>query len=259
MNGIMNKIKTGGLLFAGMCAMLLGAASCGKGTIWSTKDEVNIGKQASKEVEHEYRLDESSDDAKRVKRIGERLLAHTDVRPGVPYSFRVLDTKDVNAVSLPGGPIYIFRGLIDLIGEDDDALATVIGHEIGHTNGRHIAHQYTKQLQAGLLLGLILQGQGRTVQNLAGIGQELLGLKFTRDDEYEADRRGLSYAFKAGFDPQGMIRFFKKLQELEKRPSGTGVGGGGGGPEFLKTHPVTKSRIDKATKLIESEDYKFGQ
>lgn len=259
MKSLFERMKTGGLLFLGMCAMSLGAAGCGKGTVWSTKDEINIGKQASKEVEHQFRVDETSEDAKRVKRVGERLIAHTDVRPGVPYSFKVLDSKEVNAVSLPGGPIYVFRGLLDLIGDDDDELATVIGHEIGHINGRHIAHQYTKQLQAGLLLGLILSGQSSTVQNVAGIGQELIGLKYSRDDEYEADRRGLSYAYKAGFDAQGMVRFFKKLQALEVKPSPTGVGGGGGGPEFLKTHPVTKTRIDKALKLIEGKEYKYGE
>src|SRR5437870_9737766 len=85
---------------------------CGKGTIWSTKQEVQIGKEAQVEVEHHYRVDTTSADATRVRRIGERLLPHTDQRPGVPYSFAVLDEKTVNAVSLPGGPVYVFRGLL---------------------------------------------------------------------------------------------------------------------------------------------------
>ncbi len=229
-------------------ALLLG---CGKGTVWSTRDEVHVGREASREVERQYRLDTSSEDAKRVQRIGERLVVHTDQRAGIPYTFRVLDAKDVNAVSLPGGPIYVFRGLLDLVGDDDDALATVIAHEIGHVNGRHISHQFTKQLQTGVLLGILLQGQGRTVQDIAGVTNDLLGLKFSRDDEYDADRRGLSYAYKAGFDPNGMIRFFQKLQALEKR--------GGSSPEFLRTHPLTRTRIDRAQKLIEAQDFRYGQ
>src|SRR5262249_2808674 len=157
---------------------------------------------------------------------------------------KVLDLKDVNAVSLPGGPVYVFRGLIDLAGDDDDELANVIAHELGHITGRHIAHQYTKQLQAQLLLTVLLQGSGRTAQNLARLRLDLFSLKFSCDDEDDADRRGLSYAYKAGFDPTGMTRFFQKLQTLEKR--------GGGTPEFLRTHPVTKSRIDRVEKMIES-------
>ena len=89
-----------------LCAvgiLAVGGAGCGKGTLWSTKDEIKIGQDVSKEVEQHYRVDHNSEDAKRVRRLGERLVAHTDAREGVPYSFSVIDTKDVNAVSLPGG------------------------------------------------------------------------------------------------------------------------------------------------------------
>ncbi len=229
-------------------SLLLG---CGKGTIWSTRDEVHVGREASREVERQYRLDATSDDAKRVTRIGERLLPHTDQRPGVPYSFKVLDDKTVNAVSLPGGPVYVFRGLLDLVGDDDDALACVMGHEIGHINARHISHMVTKELEANLILGVALANQGRTLQDIVGLTQDLVNLKYSRDDEYEADRRGLSYAYKAGFDPNGMIRFFGKLQALEKR--------GEKDPEFLRTHPVTKARVARAQKIIETHDFRYGQ
>jgi predicted Zn-dependent protease len=230
--------------------LLAGGSGCGKGTVWSTKEEVRIGQQVSEEVEQRYRVDATSEDAARIKRIGERLLPHTDARPGVPYSFKVLDSKEVNAVSLPGGPLYVFRGLLDLMGDDDDALAAVIGHELGHTNGRHIARQFTKQLQASILLAVLLSGQGRTTQDIAGVASDLLTLKFSRDDEYDADRRGLSYAYKAGFDPRGLIHFFEKLQALDK---------GGQSPEFLSTHPVTRSRIERARRQIESNDYPIGK
>jgi beta-barrel assembly-enhancing protease len=233
-----------------LAAILFGGVGCGKGTIMSTKDEVNVGRQASQEIDKKYRVETTSADAVRVRRIGERLVMHSDERPGVPYSFKVLDMKEVNAVSLPGGPIYVFRGLLDLVGDDDDALATVIAHEIGHTNARHIAKQHTKQTELSLLLMILLQGQGAAAQRAAGVGAELMAYKFSREDEYDSDRRGLSYAYKAGFDPQGMVRFFEKLKAMEK---------GGGTPEFLRTHPVTSSRIDRARKIIETQEYKYGK
>jgi len=232
-----------------MVAASFATAGCRTANLLSTRDEVHIGREASKDVEQQFRVDHDSADAQRVKRIGERLLVHTDQRPGVPYSFKVLDAKDVNAVSLPGGPVYVFRGLLDLVEDDDDALATVMGHEIGDINARHAAKQISQQLQANFAIAFLVRGY--TAQQLAGLGTDLLGLKFTRDDEYEADRRGLSYAYKAGFDPNGLTRFFQKLQTVDKKSGGT--------PEFLRTHPVTKSRIDKAEKLIEAQEYKYGQ
>lgn len=223
-------------------------AGCKNSNVLSTSQEVGIGKSASSDIEKQYRVDTTSADAKRVARIGERLLIHTDRRPNVPYTFKVLDMKEVNAVSLPGGPIYVYRGLLDMAGDDDDALATVMAHEIGHINARHAAKQISQQLEANMAISLLLKGN--TAQNLAGLGANLLSLNYSRDDEYEADRRGLSYAYKAGYDPHGMIRFFRKLQTMEK---------GSGSPEFLRTHPVTKSRIDRAEKLIETQDFPYGQ
>ncbi len=238
-------------LFIACYAISLGGYGCGSGNLLSTRDEVRIGRQASANIERQFRVEVTSADADRVKKIGERLLLHCDPRPGVPYTFKVLDMPEVNAASLPGGPVYVYKGILDLIGDDDDALACVIGHELGHINGRHLAKQYTKQVQAGLILTVLLQGRGTAVSELANAGMELLSFKYGRDDENDADRRGVSYAYKAGFDPMGMVRSFQKLQSLEKK--------NGGDPEWLRNHPLTKARIDKVNKLIETQDYRYGK
>ncbi len=227
----------------------LGAAGCKNTNFLSTKDEVNLGRDISREIEKTNRVETDSEDAKRVQRIGERILQHIDDRKGVPYSFKMLDNKEINAVSLPGGPIYIFRGLLDLMGDDDDALAAVMGHEIGHINARHAAKHISQQYLT--TLGIAVLVQGRNAQNIASLTTDLISLAYSREDEYESDRRGLSYAYKAGFDPRGLIRFFAKLAAMEKK--------GGGGPEFFRTHPITKARIERAERIIERQEYRYGR
>lgn len=225
---------------------VLGAGGCKGKNILSTAQEVKIGQEGAQQIEHEYPVESGTARAARVRRIGERLLAHADPRPGVPYTFKVLDTKTVNAVSLPGGPVYVYSGLLDLVGDDEDALACVMGHEIGHIQARHAARAISRQLEINSAIQLFLKGQTAQIANL---GTQLLNLKYSRDDEYEADRRGLSYAYKAGFDPRGLIRFFQKLQALEK---------GGGTPEFLRDHPLTSDRIRRAEEIIQNHDYPYG-
>ncbi len=242
--------RRGGVLL-GLLLMVAasGLTGCRTKSFLSTRQEVGLGKEGARQVEQELRVDTASADADRVRRIGMSLLPHMD-RRDVPYTFKVLDAREINAFSLPGGPVYIYRGLLDMVGDDDDALACIMGHECGHINARHAARQISSQFITNILLGLAIPNP--TSQNLAGLGAELISLKYSRDDEYEADRRGLSYAHFAGYNPEGMIRFFKKLQRMEKRE-------GGGGPEWLQTHPLTGARIQKAETLIEHNDFRYGQ
>lgn len=235
-----------GLLLA---VLATGLTGCRTKSFLSTRQEVNLGKEGTRQVEQEYRVDTSSPDAERVRRIGMSLLAHID-RRDMPYSFKVLDAKDINAFSLPGGPVYVYRGLLDMMGNDDDALACVLGHELGHVNARHAARALSSRFATDILLSLAIPNA--TGQNIAGLAADIINLKYSRDDEYEADRRGLSYAHYAGYDPEGLIRFFTKLERLEKRT-------GHGGPEWLETHPVTKQRVAKAQALIDHNDFRFGQ
>ena len=148
---------------------------------------------------------------------------------------------EINAFALPGGPIYVFRGLIDAVGDDDDMLACVLGHEMAHINRRHANKQYTKGLWASILISLGTKGK---VRDIAEITSALLELKYSRQDEYEADRLGIEYAYKAGYDPNGIVRFFELLKAKEK-------GGDPGVLANLRTHPLTENRIWRAKQHIE--------
>jgi predicted Zn-dependent protease len=227
----------------------MGLSGCRTRSFLSTKQEISMGREGARQVEQEVRIDSTSPDAERVRRIGQKLLPHMD-RRDVPYSFKVIDAHEINAFSLPGGPVYIYRGLLDMIGDDDDALACIIGHESGHVNGRHAARQLSQNLATNVVIGVLIPGY--TAQNLAGLGAELMGLRYSREDEYDADRRGLSYAHYAGYDPNGLTRFFDKLKRLEKRE-------GGQDPEWLQNHPLTSARIARAKSIIENSDFRYGQ
>ncbi|MCS7065050.1 MAG: M48 family metallopeptidase, partial [Fimbriimonadales bacterium] len=194
--------------------MLMGATlvltGC-RGTIWSKQDEVRIGKEVSLEVEKAYKLDPNPAHQQRVQLIGQRLLTVARVEP-YEYTFKVLDSDEVNAFALPGGPVYIMRGLLEMVG-DDDELACVMGHELAHINRRHAAKQVTRGTWASVLIVLGTRGK---VRDIAELTATLLQLKYSRNQEYEADRLGIEYAYRAGYDPNGMIRFFQKLQARQK-------------------------------------------
>lgn len=212
---------------------------CKSTALMSRADEIKVGQQASTEVEKQYRLDPNPRDQEVVRTIGQKILASNKME-SYPYTFKVLDSKEVNAVSLPGGPVYVFKGLLDLTEGDQDEMAAVIGHEMGHVNARHIAKMYTQGFWLSLIIGLGTRGQA---QDLARLGEMIATLHFSREDEYEADRLGIKYSYNAGYDPNGAVRFFQKLQRLEGSK-------GNDLDAIMRTHPLTKDRIDRAKKEI---------
>jgi len=224
-------------------------SGCRTRSFLSTKQEIELGKEGAREVEQEFRIDTTSPDAERVRKIGESLLPHMD-RRDVPYSFKVLISNQINAFSLPGGPVYVFRGLLDLVGNDNSALACVIGHECGHINARHVARHISTDIIHSALISILFPNAN--VQNAVGLVDQIIQLKYSRDDEYEADWRGLSYAYYAGYDPNGLIRFFHKLELVEKWEGGNNT------PEWLQDHPLTPERIRRAEWIIAHHDYRYG-
>ena len=202
---------------------------------YSTDKEVQMGEAISKQVEKQYKLVDDPLIQKRVADIGKKIAAVSD-RKEIDYTFKVLDEEEVNAVSLPGGFMYINKGLIDKIGNDDE-LAGVLAHEIGHIVARHSI----KKLQAlqGYYILRILVAQapsGGAVGNAADAAFTELLLGYAREDELLADQLGARYAKLAGYNPHGMIAFLEKLQEINRRKPLAPK-------SYFKTHPYVPDRI----------------
>lgn len=233
------------LLFVLLAAVPL-VTGCRGTNLLSRQDEIQIGKEGSAAIEREYKLDTDPQRTALVQEIGQRILegmrrVEGKRAPDFPYTFKVLDTKDINAVSLPGGPVYVFRGLMEQVGDDTDMLAAVIAHEVGHIVGRHAAKQISSSILADLAISLGTRG---SAQKAASIATSLVMLQYSRDDEYDADRRAILYTHAAGYDPEGLVRFFEKLRQIEKSPMK-------GLLANLRTHPLTENRILRAKKMIE--------
>lgn len=210
----------------------------------SQKQEIEVGQQAARDFESKYRVSRDRRLNSLVQGIGNN-LARVSSRPDLPWTFKVLDDKSVNAVALPGGYIYVFKGLIDQVDGDRDILAGVIAHEVAHVAAKHHTDMMEKQMTGGLLIGILLKGKTR---DIASIFSNVYALKWTRNDEYESDRLGVRYAAQAGYDPYGLPRFLKMLQSQ----------GGRGAPIWLSTHPSTGERVRRATQYASEAARTYG-
>ncbi|MGB5162748.1 MAG: M48 family metalloprotease [Thermoanaerobaculia bacterium] len=176
-----------------------------------------------------------------VQDLGSQLAAKSE-RPELPWTFRVLDEEIVNAFAAPGGYIYVTRGILSHLNSEAE-LATVLGHEIGHVTARHSANQISKQqlMGVGLAVGMILEPAVAAWSDVAQAGLGLAALKFSRDDERQADNLGLRYMVGAGYDPYQAPEVFDMLNRV------TRASGAGAMPSWASTHPQPENR----TGLIE--------
>jgi predicted Zn-dependent protease len=185
-----------------------------------------------------------------LRQLGGKLAAASE-RPGLPWTFRVVDEPIVNAFAVPGGFIYITRGILAHLNSEAQ-LAAVLGHEIGHVTARHSVEQMSRAQLAnvGMGLGMIFSPEFRQVGDLAGAGLGVLFLKFGRDDETQADELGLRYLVKAGYDPRPMPDVYGMLGR---------VGGGEGGrvPTWLSTHPDPENRRGRMLQQIAAMNQSF--
>jgi predicted Zn-dependent protease len=211
----------------------------------SESQEIAMGQQYDKEVVASIGLYPDPALQRYIQQLGETLAAKSE-RTKLPWTFRVVDDAAVNAFAVPGGFIYVTRGILAHINSEAE-LAGVVGHEIGHVTARHTAHQISQQQLAGLGLavGSIASSQFEKYAGVAGQALSVLFLKFSRDNENQADELGLRYMSRAQYDPHQMPEIFKMLDQV-----GKASGGGGRLPEWLSTHPNPGNRLQHITTLI---------
>jgi predicted Zn-dependent protease len=211
----------------------------------SEEQELQIGREAAAEIAQSLGVVGNPELQGYVERIGRELAQHSE-RPGLPWTFRVVDDPTPNAFALPGGHIFVTRGLLALMNSEAE-LATVLGHEIAHVTARHAVNQMSKQQLAelGLNLGVRFFPNLEQLAGVAGAGLGLLFLKYGRDAEREADELGFRYAYERNYDVREMADVFAALQRAGE------IEGRAGLPGWLATHPAEPERIRAVERRIE--------
>ena len=210
---------------------------------FSPAQDVELGRRAAAELRTELPIVRDRQTENYVRRIGARLVAAIPARLQQPlfrYSFQVVDRREINAFALPGGPIYVNRGMLDAA-RNDGEVAGVIAHELSHVVLRHGTAQATKGQKfqlgalAGQILGSVIGGRtGAVIANGSQIGIGTYFLKYSREYEREADLLGAQIMARAGYDPREMAAMF---QTIARRS-------GNGGPEWLSDHPSPANRYE---------------
>jgi len=247
------KIISKKVISAGILALLF--IGCSKAPITgrnqlimiNQSQELKLGFQSAQEVLKSEKVSRDPQKNAMVKRIGQR-IANVTGQSNYVWEFFVIDNDEqANAFCLPGGKVFVYTGLFKYAANDDE-LAAVMGHEIGHALARHGAERMSSsQLtqMGGQVLGAVMQGRGNpqntsAVMQAFGIGTQLgIALPHSRTQEYEADHIGLVLAAKAGYSPQAALNFWEKFAKDGKTP-----------PEYLSTHPAPTNRISKIRSLL---------
>ena len=228
------------MLAAALLPLALGGCATtginrGQMNIVSSDEEVKLGQELSVEVAKQYPIYNNAAVTAYVQAVGDK-IAHTSDRKDIAYHFAVINQNAVNAFSLPGGYVYAYTELMKAAG-DEAEFASVIAHEVAHVAARHsterLTDEYGYQFISGLVLGGNPNATAKLITDLAATGGFL---KYSRDDEYEADQLGAKYLHAAGYDPQAMVDFLGKLKALEaNEPSKFEA--------WLMTHPTASERL----------------
>lgn len=241
--------------------LAVGASGCatnpatGKSQLnfYSEAQEIAMGREADAEITAQLGLVDDPALQGYVSELGKKLAARSE-RPGLPWTFKVIDDPVVNAFALPGGYIYVTRGLLGHVRTEAE-LASVVGHEIGHVTAQHGVNQMSKQQVAmgGLMVGMIAVPELASAADLAQAGLGLLFLKYGRADERQADDLGLRYMVNTGYETREMPRMFGVLKAVGE------IAGAGRIPNWLSSHPEPDLRSERSARLIAERSYPPGE
>lgn len=218
----------------------------------SESQEIAMGLEAAQQVAAQTGTYEDTVWQGYVSRLGLQLAAKSE-RPQLPWQFTVVNDPQINAFALPGGYIYVTRGILANMNSEAE-LAGVLGHEIGHVTARHSATQMSRaQLaQLGLGLGTVLRPDMAQYAGVVSTGLQLLFLKYTRDDETQADMLGFRYSLNSGYDPHAMLDLFSMLQSVES------AGGQERLPAWAVTHPFPENRLAHTQRMLDSAQANYA-
>jgi predicted Zn-dependent protease len=237
-----------GALVAGACSTTsgpLGAAEQKVADIVVPVSEENqLGQQMEQQLAQQQKLLQNDQVTGYIRQLGEAVVAAVpdEVPAGIQVRFDVIDDdQTVNAFAIPGGHIYVYSGLLRMASNEAEVVG-VLGHELAHVTNRHIARALTAQYGVKTLEAIAFgQEPGLLGQLVTNVAAQGFLLKYTRDEERQADHDGIAYEAKAGWDPHGFVTFFQKLEQQ----------GGSSMPVFLQTHPAPDERIGNAEDRIQ--------
>ena len=217
----------------------------GMGNWYSTESEIRMGKQYADEIEKSTRFITDPVITEYVNRIGQNIVKNSDCK--VPFTIKVIDTDEINAMALPGGFFYVNSGLI-LAADEEAELAGVMAHEIAHVCAHHAAREMTRAnyAQIGMVPLIMMTGYSWTGYGIYEATQLMIPitfLEFSREFEAQADYLGVQYMFRSGYDPQAFVTFFEKVQNLEKTKPGAVA-------KVFENHPQTPDRIQHSEEEI---------
>ncbi len=210
---------------------------------YSLDKETALGRRLAPETDRQSKFVTDPIITEYVNRVGQNIVLHSDAK--IPFTIKVIDSDEINAFALPGGFLYVNRGVVEAA-DNEAELAGVMAHEIAHVTARHGVEQASKaELANYASIPLIFLGGwgGYIVRQVAGIAVPLGFLKFSRGAEKEADRLGAQYMWASGYDPQALITFFEKLDAREKKKPGAIA-------KVFSTHPMTTDRIKESSNLL---------
>jgi hypothetical protein len=215
----------------------------GMGNWYSTNTEIGMGKQYSMELAKSTKFITDPVVTEYVNRIAQNIVKNSDAR--VPFTVKVIDSDEINAMALPGGFFFVNSGLI-LNADTEAEMAAVMAHEISHVAAHHAMREQTRMNYAEIgtvPLIFVGGGLGYGIYEAANIGIPLTFLQFSREFESEADFLGVQYLYRSGYDPQAFVTFFEKIENLEKQKPGLIA-------RAFETHPPTPDRIEHTQEEI---------